>query len=193
MSNQLSFSAIIPAAGYSERMGTEKAMLQLRNGKTFVENLLINYITFGADPVVIIVNKAFDHTRINLNTILCVENDHVEYGRSYSVKLGIQNIPAGHACFIQNIDNPFVDTGLLGELLSALNDDSYVIPVHCDRGGHPVLLGKNIVSSLIIDDQFADFRDVLKNFTRIEIPCEDPRVLLNINTHEDYLKFMEGI
>jgi len=193
MSNLLSFSAIIPAAGNSGRMGSDKALLRLANGKSFAENLLINYAELGADPVVIIVNNSFDLTRINLGSSVCIINDHVEYGRSYSIKLGIQHIPAGHSCFIQNIDNPFVDQNLLCALLYAVKDDSYVIPVYNEKGGHPVLLGKNIISVMNENDSFLDFREVLKKFSRIEIPWENPRIRLNINTPGDYQKFLERI
>ena len=42
MSNLLPFSVIIPAAGNSGRMGSDKALLKLADGKTFAENLLSN-------------------------------------------------------------------------------------------------------------------------------------------------------
>ncbi len=192
MSNPVPFSVIIPAAGNSERMGSDKALLQHTNGTTFAENLLVNYTEAGADTVVIVVNKSFDLLQIKSRSSVCVVNDHVEYGRSYSIKLGIQHIPAGNACFIQNIDNPCIDQNLLWALLYAVKDDAYVIPVSKGRGGHPVLLGKGIVRTMINKDPFVDFREVLKKFHRIEILWEDPGILLNINTSEDYLKFKDG-
>ena len=72
-----------------------------------------------------------------------------------------------------------------------MNEDSYVIPVHAGMGGHPVLLGKNIVRKLIIQDTVFDFREVLKKFNRIEILWEFPGILLNINSPDDYRKFMD--
>ena len=193
MQNLFPFSVIIPAAGNSGRMGSEKPLLQLADGKTFLENLVIKYTEYGAEPVVIIVNNTFNLSRIDPGSYVCVVNDHVGCGRSYSIRLGVQYIPSDHICFIQNVDNPFVDAELLDNLLGSVKDDSYVIPVYNCRGGHPVLLGKNIVSTIATNSPLADFREVLKKFTRIEIPWKDPRILLNINTPEDYRKFTEGI
>ena len=188
--HQHPFSVIIPAAGNSNRMGSSKLFLHLANGQTFAESLLSGYYGYGATPVILVINESVDPEKINAGSAICIINEHTEYGRSYSIKLGIQHIPAGHACFIQNVDNPFAGPELLDQLLLNLKDDSYVIPVHGNKGGHPVLLGTNIVSELAGIDSLFDFREVLKNFARIEVPWNDPAVLLNINTREDYLKFL---
>ena len=190
--HQHPFSVIIPAAGNSDRMGSAKAFLRLANGQTFAESLLSGYSRYGATPVILVVNESADPAKINSGSAICIINDHIDYGRSYSIKLGIQHIPAGHACFIQNVDNPFAGPDLLDQLLFNLKDDSYVIPVHGNKGGHPILLGTNIISELAGIDSLFDFREVLRNFPRIEISWNDPAVLLNINTKEDYLKFLES-
>jgi molybdenum cofactor cytidylyltransferase len=151
------------------------------------------YSEYGANPVIIVVNRPFNNSQINLGSSVHVMNNHVEFGRSYSIKLGIQAIPDNRASFIQNVDNPFVDFDLLYKLLGAVKDDSYVIPVHDNRGGHPILLGKEIVGAISSETHDFDFREVLKKFKRIEISWKKPGILLNINTPEDYEKFIEGV
>ena len=83
MSNLLPFSVIIPAAGNSGRMGSDKALLKLADGKTFAENLLSNYTKSGADPVIMVVNKSFDLSKITPGSAVIVVNDYITYGCSY--------------------------------------------------------------------------------------------------------------
>lgn len=191
MSSITPFSVIIPAAGNSGRMGFNKALLSLGNGKTFLENLLSKYREYKADPIIIVINNTFDLTRIDTGSSVCIVNEHVSYGRYHSIKLGLQHIPLAHGCFIQNVDNPFVDLHLLDKLVRAQKEDSYIIPVHDGRGGHPVLLGKDIVRFIHENKKIDDFREVLSRFSRIEVPWNDPMILLNINTPDDYNRFSE--
>jgi molybdenum cofactor cytidylyltransferase len=185
-------SVIIPAAGASSRMGSPKPKLRLQNGNTFAGYLLKVYAEFGADPVVIIVNKESDLKGCDNGTAIVVENNHVDLGRSYSIKLGLMKTGNNRKCFIQNIDNPYFDKSLLTLLLGNIQEDSYLIPVFNGKGGHPVLLGEKIIADLKGKDPFGDFREVLSCYKRIEIPWSDPGILLNINSPSDYRKYISG-
>lgn len=184
------FSAIIPAAGNSGRMGRDKALLAYRDGQTFAGHLVSSYSTFGAKPVVLIVNEKHCYTDFDNSSLIQVINKHVEYGRSYSIFIGMQQIPAGSACFIQNVDNPFFDPDLPGQMIARSEKDGFVVPVWKGRGGHPVLLGQNVVSHIQGLNEMTDFREVLKKFNRITFPYEDERILWNINTPGEYERFI---
>jgi molybdenum cofactor cytidylyltransferase len=187
------FSVIIPAAGNSGRMGSDKALLPYGNGLSFAENLIKSYSEFGAQPVVMVVNKNLDLSGFNTSQSVTVLNEHTDWGRSYSIFLGSKKAQKDYACFLHNIDNPFVGTELLNLLLDTIKPDSYVVPGYQGKGGHPVLLGKRIVGYLQNLDEVHDFREVLKLFNRIEVPYNDERILWNINTPVDYEKFLKFI
>jgi molybdenum cofactor cytidylyltransferase len=121
-----------------------------------------------------------------------VVNKDVGRGRSWSIKLGINRVPGGSGCFIQNIDNPFADKALLATMHSTLKADGYVVPVFSGKRGHPVLLGSRVVDSIRSREEEFDFRDVLKRFTRIEVPFEGEGILWNINTPGEYERFMKS-
>jgi len=182
-------SVIIPAAGNSGRMGSDKALLTFPAGLNFADHLGTAYRTFGAESVVLVINGDLDRSRVDQGLFVCVINEHVEKGRSYSIRLGIEKISAGQACFIHNVDNPFADPFLFDVLLAALIPDGYVVPVCDGRGGHPVLLGGIMVEYLRKSEVPADFRMVLQKFRRKEIPFKDERILWNINTPADYELF----
>jgi molybdenum cofactor cytidylyltransferase len=190
MQVQESFSVVIPAAGTSERMGTAKAWLKLADGTAFVENILNVYSRVGAHPVVLVVNQYFDAGNANLGGVVRVVNDRLDLGRIHSIRMGLKHIPESRRCFIHNIDNPFIQPQLLMQLLNSAVDGSYVMPVYEGRGGHPVLLSKEVIAELVNNDHLHDFREALKKFKRVEVPCDDPEILLNLNTPGDHRNFI---
>lgn len=187
----LTFSAIILAAGNSGRMGSDKAMLKYNNGQTFANHLVKSYSEFGVQPVVLIVNESRIQPNMDNCALIRVTNKHVEYGRSHSIFLGIQKIPKGCSCFIQNIDNPFIEPYLLEQMIALAESDGFVLPVWNGMGGHPVLLGHNVVKYIQGMNTLPDFREVLKEFKRIALPFPDERILWNINTPGDYARFLK--
>ena len=117
---KLSFTAVIPAAGNSGRMGSQKVLMPYGNGSGFAEHLTNCFSVYGCDPVVLIVNENFDSATLQAKNLIIVVNCHVEKGRSHSIHLGLQHVPEGSACFIHNIDNPFPESAVLSGLLTAV-------------------------------------------------------------------------
>jgi len=185
-----SFSVIIPAAGASSRMGTMKALLEHSPGKNFAEFITDGYKSIGCNPIVLVVSQ----TGLSNNTVPkgceAVVNHHVHLGRSHSIQLGLSRIPAGNACFIHNIDNPFLEGALLEMLKGKLEPDGYVVPVFNGRGGHPVLMGSDVVAHLKGLEQLDDFKKEIAIFSRIDLVYPDQKICWNINTPEDYRMFM---
>jgi molybdenum cofactor cytidylyltransferase len=185
------FSAVIPAAGLSERMSTGKGMLLYDKDCCFAEHIISCFGNYGCNPIVMVINKTFNIARLKNCNFLPVINHKLNLGRSYSIHLGLQLNPRGTSCFIQNIDNPFLEKPLLDSLLEAVDADSYAVPVYEGRRGHPVLLGKRVAEHIRYRPYTMDFREELKAFSRIEVPYPDRRILWNINTPEDYTRFTE--
>jgi len=139
----------------------------------------------------LVVNELYDSTPFQAENLVTIVNHHLEKGRSWSVQLGLDQVPDGCGCFIQNIDNPFVEPGLLDQLIGPLTPDGFSIPVYHGRGGHPILLGNKMVDFLRHQRGSYDFRQILQQFTRVEVPFKDERILWNINTPEDYKEFIK--
>lgn len=185
------FSALIPAAGQSLRMGSNKAFLKQPDGSSFLEKLITGFQNAGADPVAVVINEAFDISGIQNSGCLYAVNNHLELGRSHSIRLGAEILPHDRPCFLQNVDNPVLDQNLVRKLFSSCEEGTYVVPIVRGRGGHPILLSSEILNA-ILSQEFQDFRNVLKMFKRKEIHWNDPGILLNINTLADYTRFMKN-
>ncbi|MCK9202915.1 MAG: NTP transferase domain-containing protein [Bacteroidales bacterium] len=182
-------SALIAAAGYSSRMATGKALLPFDDNTTFAGHLISSYYDNGCEPVILVVNPFLDISKLKTGNFIPVINKNPEKGRNWSIHLGICLVPPGFSCFINNVDNPYITADLIRKMVRELSPDSFVIPVFQDHGGHPVLLGSNMVTYIRDRKEVVDFRETLKMFNRVEVPCADGQVLWNINTPEDYRKF----
>jgi len=184
---------IILAAGLSERMGRSKAFLKWDKNTTFLEKIIQEYSSFGSGKVIVVGYRQIlsDFLAITEYSNIII-NPNPEKGRMGSIKLGIKELPINSACYIQNIDNPFVT----GEVLNAMNNfikpDAYVVPMYAEKGGHPVLVSPEIIKEIsLIDDPDYDLRKILNDFKRMEVKTNDEKILLNINTLSDYQKYFK--
>jgi len=188
-------SVVILAAGDSERMGKPKHELLFSEGNTFLEHIVSVYQRFGVEELIIVTNdksQVFLEMFMQAEGIKIVVNKNPQKGRFSSVQLGLQN--ANNDVFIQNIDNPFVNVGLLIDLLLGLKNNDYIIPAYEGKGGHPVLISKNIKHKLVqIHKGEEKLNEVLKNYNRAEVQVKDPYIHVNVNTPSDYEKYFSGL
>jgi len=183
-------AAIILAAGNSARMGCPKAHLPYGNGNTFAQQITRGFLAFGCNPVIMVIQDGADFTGLQTENLVPVINREVEKGRSHSIHLGLQSLPEGACCFIHNIDNTCPPAGLLEQMTKALPAEGYVVPVYEGRGGHPLLLGWRMAKLLQEQADTGDFRLAISGFKRVEVPWCDGQILWNINTPEEYQRFL---
>ena len=183
--------AVILAAGESRRMTTPKSFLSFNENSTFLEQILDTYYQWGCNEIIVVMSKRTDEmtgrTRPVPPAVSTVMNHHPEYERYYSVKLGLGALKNYDFCFVQDVDNPFIDADILDVLFENRDPDAYVSPVFDGKGGHPVLLNrKNINFIRNYQENSANLKEVLNTMDRKKIEMKDDRILININTPEEY-------
>lgn len=181
---------VILAAGLSYRMGSPKAFLQWDKNTVFLEKIIRVYIAFGCSEIIVVLNQeSMNYYKQKGFTFL--ENVHVqinkqpELPRFVSVRLGFEKV-TNDFCFIQNIDNPFVNLQLLKLLFKQKCALEYVVPTNNNKSGHPILLSKeicNYITSLNGNEHI--LKDVLKRFDRVSVDTSDAKIHCNINVRED--------
>ena len=187
---KINTSVVILAAGNSSRMGSPKAFLEWNQGKTFLEKIVEVYLKFGCKEVIVVLNEETNQIFFEKNLAISSQikiavNKHVDYGRLYSIQCGITQLENSY-CFIQNIDNPFVEVDLLNELYNLKEENSFVLPVFNGKGGHPVLLSQEIIDFIKkADIKIEKLNEILRLFKRVELPWDNENILNNINTPED--------
>ena len=190
------FSVLILAAGFSGRMGVPKLSLRFDENRTFAAKIIQTYQSAGCKKIVVVVNRQGQEylNRQKLfsagNNISVVLNAFPERERFYSLQTGLKRLNNGMPVFIQNIDNPFVETDLLHGLADMSDPGAFVVPVYNERGGHPVLLSGKIVSDLVASPDYRqNLRAFLQAYPKINCPVRDENILVNINSLKEYGKY----
>lgn len=190
--------ALILAGGESERMNFPKAYL-LHCGETFLKRIVDGYYNVGIKNICVVLNenicggewiKYIDQVQ---STAVIVRNPNPERGRFHSFKLGIKRMLEMECCFIQNIDNPFVNSNTIVNLLENRNSYGYTVPSYRGKTGHPIVISKNIIqhTNSIMPDPNLNLRSVLSIFPRRKVDVDDEYILTNINTPDDYHRITE--
>ena len=189
---------IVLAAGLSERMGHPKAFMMWNNHITFLEKLVNEYTSFCSTQIVLVLNEnGYEQVLSSFSTIekkcKIILNPNPEKGKMGSLKLGIKYIPPNAACFVQNVDNPFTTRKTLKAMNDLVKPDAYVVPVYNGKGGHPVLLGSEILKNIsLIEESDFNLRNYLNDYERIEVISNDDKTIVNINTLNDYQKYFKN-
>ena len=186
------FSVIILAAGKSERLGFPKLSLKYDDNNIFLQHIVSEYEKFGCIEIVVVINeignKYLNDNDIRFNrNIKIVINEHPDWHRFYSLKIGAKSFPEVRRAFIHNVDNPFVNHRVLDELLNKSEKADYISPEHKGKGGHPILLSRRIVRDVMKsqEDQL-HFKEFLNQYPRFKVTVDDKKILININTYIDY-------
>ncbi|MGD9994310.1 MAG: NTP transferase domain-containing protein [Salinivirgaceae bacterium] len=188
---------VILAAGNSERMGMPKALLKSKSDQYFFEALISSYKATGINTIVLVVQNSVKktlekHIQKLTGNIYIAENNEPEKGRMHSLQLGLK-LMENKAVFVHNIDNPFVSNGLLMQMITKLEPNTYVKPLYKNKGGHPVLLSAEVANELLQADitKENNLKNALKKHVQIIIETNEPEILLNLNTPDDYQSFID--
>jgi CTP:molybdopterin cytidylyltransferase MocA len=191
-------SCIILSAGDSGRMGMPKALLPFGNQKlTFLEKILQSYRQAGINQIVVVVNSGLLRQINDLKlpeSIQVVENLHPEKGRFYSLQTGMKYVKTGSHVFIQNVDNPFIDQRVLNLMIENINGALVILPAFSGKAGHPVLIHPDVCESIIRSESLEARIDCfLQDFPSLKVEVNDPGILANVNTPEDYRKAFDTL
>ncbi len=191
------FSAVILAAGLSERMGKAKMFL-LWKGKSFIEHIIEGYINCGISEVIVVVNKnnitVFNNIFKDNLSVRAILNEHPDKGRFYSLQKGLNALKHINSCFIHNVDNPVVEKAVIESMENLINNTNYVVPIYNDKKGHPILLSKFIVNKLINEQkEDINIKTYLNQFDKNPCEVSSDKIHININNIEDFERFSNHI
>ncbi|HWC18316.1 MAG TPA: nucleotidyltransferase family protein [Terriglobales bacterium] len=200
MPRSLSFAGVVLAAGASSRMGAEKALLEY-GGRSFLAGA-IQLLQSACDFVVVVTSNNTDLLRpvVYQNSAYLVRNWQPELGQFSSLRLGLQAIldRGRDAACVTLVDRPPASLDTLANLktrfLSTKPEDVWaVVPEFGGKHGHPVIFGREMMEAFLRADPQSNAREIEhQHQSRIEyIPVADSRVVININTPEDYASLLQ--
>jgi len=188
-------SAIVLAAGASSRMGRPKALLPV-NGRPAVEVVCAALRDGGADDVVVVVGKHAAEIRAgaDLRRARVIDNPRWSGGRTSSVQTGLAALPpSAEWTLLALVDMPLVRAETVRALLAAPRGDAdVVVPVHDGRRGHPILLRRTLFARIAALGPDEPLRDVVRTARRVDVPVDDPGVLVDFDEPGDVSSPAEG-
>lgn len=186
-------SAVILSSGNSYRMNFPKAFLQFDEQRCFLEKIIETYIHCGINKIILVVNPLIYQRTIEIivrnnysSKVKLIINRFVERGRFYSIKLGLLHTESSFS-FLQNIDNPFISVELLLSMIKTTEGSELVVPAFQSKEAHPILISRRITDIIIAqkgDDH--NLKNVLSLFEKSILDWPDEKIVLNINTEEEY-------
>ncbi|MBL7924805.1 MAG: nucleotidyltransferase family protein [Bacteroidia bacterium] len=190
-------SLVFLMAGRSHRFGRTKAFLRYNANLTFMQKLLGEYLVAGIKDMVLVINESISNETESLlretpaaEHVKVLVNRNPDAGKLSSVQLGLNAVKQGHMVFLQNADNPFTGHPLLKQMMHAVRDGEYAIPVFRDRKGHPLLLSPAMIRKVMLEnDMDTSLKSLLPPEAMVAVITEEEGVLANINTEADYHKY----
>ena len=195
-------SAIIMASGKSERMGTNKLLLEYR-GMTFIENTLEKVLKENFYEFAIVTSdkkvkkKAQDYMK-NLETdekkIYIIDNKKSEKGQSESIKIGLKTLGKCDGYMFFSCDQPFLTSDTIKKILQNFRTKGITIPEYNGKRSLPVIFGENFKDELLKLEGDTGGKTVISNHQdKIKIvEIENPYEGKDIDTKEDYEMLKKG-
>jgi len=152
--------AIVPAAGVGERMGQDKALLDL-GGVTAIERIVATCRSAGVDGVLVVRREDAAPLPETLDVQVVTTSGKGEM--SDSLRMALLKLPRdAEAVMVFPVDHALVEVDTVLALRAKLlrDDCSIALPLFRDRPGHPVAMTRAVFNE--IDRDGKTMRDVIR-------------------------------
>jgi molybdenum cofactor cytidylyltransferase len=195
-----SFAGVILAAGASSRMGRDKALLPWRDG-TFL-SAAIRALQPATELVIVVAGANAPNLEpiVDANAAFLVVNPHPEQGQFSSLQVGLREVlnRGRDAAIVTLVDRPPAEVETIEYLKEVfLSSDEQVwavVPEYQGKHGHPIVIGREMIEAFLRAPVTSSAREVEHaNQAHIRyVPVNDPLVVANVDTPEDFEKLRAG-
>lgn len=185
-------SGILLAAGLSSRMGEPKQLLPFGES-TIVETVVDSMLGAKFDAVIVVVGHCAAQIRTQLGTrpVKIVFNPDYREGMLTSAQAGIQALHGSDAFSLMLVDQPFITSELINQVVNAYvqTDKGIAVPSYNYKRGHPVIFNQRYASEILaLDAESGGVRTLFKKYSDDihYVTVDTDRVLRDIDYREDY-------
>jgi molybdenum cofactor cytidylyltransferase len=191
--------SIVLAAGSSDRMGSPKALLKIGE-KTFVQHIVDILSRHNIARIHVVLGAQAEEIKPTLSgmPVTVVTNAQWQNGQLSSLIKGLEKIKEQETdgLLVWPVDHPLVPGVVIDELIKVFenNPGRIVIPKFERRRGHPVIFPKTLFNDLRSAPTDEGARAVIHRNEELvyEIETNEKEVLVNIDTPEDYHRYIVG-
>jgi len=187
-------AGLILAAGESSRMGSPKALLDLR-GETFLDRLIRVFSDF-CRPVVVVVGcdaALIEAGVTRLEPVIFAENKDYRRGQLSSMQRGLRAVPeSAEGVLFTLVDHPNVRPSTLEALLQPPMP-LLAIPRFEGQRGHPILLSRTLVREILALAPDAQAKTVVRSHYQDArwVDLDDPGILDDVDDPAAYRRLLE--
>jgi len=186
--------AVVLAAGESKRMGVPKLLLPYRQ-TTIIETVLAGVTASRVDATLVVLGSGRRPIREKIRRfpVSVAVNTRFREGMLSSIQKGIASLPdrPGAALIVLG-DQPDISPPVIDALVKAWEEGQkgIVVPVFSGRRGHPLLLDLKYRREVEDLTPETGLRGLLQAHPDdvLEVGLSDARILVDIDTPEDYRK-----
>ncbi len=183
-------SCIIPAAGFSSRMGSWKLLLPWR-GTTVIEYVIrsLQPVTDSITVVTGFRGEELESRLAQYAELSCVRNDSYQLGMFSSIRMGALALPPVDTCIIMHGDLPLVTTNQISRLVGLFRqfpDGEILQPRVGTTPGHPVIVSPRVLATIAACTPTQSMRDVFRVHAVRYTDESDPAFITDIDTPEAY-------
>lgn len=182
-------SAVVLAAGKSERMGVNKLLLRVA-GRTLLDHILEALEAAGLREVYVVLGHRPEMLRpvLERHDVEEVLNPEYEEGMLSSFKAGLRRVSSEAAYLV--LGDQLLEPALLVKMASAMEGDpqaEIVSPTYLGRRGHPVLFRSSLFGEILSLRGGETLRDLIERHSSSHRLVEGgPLCVLDIDTPEDF-------
>jgi len=188
-------AGIILAGGGAARFGQPK-ILMLWRGKPLIHHAVTAAIAGGLDPIIVVLGPVVEPVRAALAglPVTITENALWQHGMSTSIRKGLESLPGdtGAALFLL-ADQPTVTPEVIKALIARHQETlaAIVAPRVGSRRTNPVLFDVDTFPELMQIEGDIGGRAIFHKHTIEYVDWEDARLLIDVDTLDDFQKLSE--
>jgi molybdenum cofactor cytidylyltransferase len=188
-------SALVPAAGMSTRLGSNKLLLPFK-GKPLIALAVDTLLASVVDEIIVVLGHEAERVRaaIGEKRVTFVENRDYYQGLGSSVRAGVAALPSRtDAIMIYLPDQPLLEPGELNLLIRAFAEagksgKNIVVPLFHGQRGNPVIVDASYQAAILAVVGDTGCRRVIKQHPDqvLTVEMKTDHVVRDIDTMEDY-------
>ena len=184
-------------------MGQPKALLPLE-GVSFIERIVAALRSTKVGKIIVVLGHNADEMKPKVShlPVTIVINRRYKEGQLSSLLTAVRSLEAENnasqidGILVHLVDHPFLNSALVDLMIGRFYESKklIVVPRHRGKRGHPVIFSRSLFAELLTTPVNLGAKAVVNAHRKdtLEIDTESEGVTIDIDTPEEYRKYVSG-